>query len=238
MRNATFNFTLVFGSIFSLVGLTLLTVCGFIYYYEQQFLSKAVIASGIVTQLGESRSSKGSSTYYPIVEFTDQTGKKTIFSSSFSSNPPAYEVGETVEVYYEPEKPAQAEIKGFFSQWLAALITGFLGIIFSTIGLASLFAASKKKKKDKWLLNHGRKIETQLQSVSKNTNVRVNGRSPFVVYSQWLNPHTKQVHVFKSDSVWYDPSDYIQDQKVPVWVDPDNYKKYRVDLSFLPEMSN
>ncbi|QHT67515.1 DUF3592 domain-containing protein [Rhodocytophaga rosea] len=238
MRNRSFNFTQVFGSIFTLVGLVLLTVCVISYYNEQQFLNKAISSSGIVTQLGESRSSKGSSTYYPIVEFTDQTGKKTIFSSSYSSSPPAYEVGETVEVLYEPGKPSQAEIKGFFSQWLAALITGFLGMIFSTIGLANLFAASRTRKKDAWLLNNGRKIETQLQSVAKNTNVRVNGRSPFVVYSQWLNPHTQQVHVFKSASIWYDPSEYISNQKVPVWVDPNNYKRYRVDLSFLPEISN
>jgi hypothetical protein len=238
MRNASFNFTQVFGSIFSLVGLILLTVCGTIYYYEQQFLNKAITSTGVVTQLGESRSSKGSSTYYPIVEFTDQTGKKTIFSSSYSSSPPAYEVGETVEVLYEPGKPSQAEIKGFFSQWLAALITGFLGLIFSTIGWVNLFIASKTRKKEKWLLHNGRKIETQLQSVAKNTNLKVNGRSPFVVYSQWLNPHTQQVHVFKSDSIWYDPSEYIQNQKVPVWIDPNDYKRYRVDLSFLPEMSN
>jgi hypothetical protein len=237
MKNGSFNFTQVFGSIFALVGLILLTVCGTIYYHELKFLNKAVTATGVVTQLGVSRSSEGSSTYYPIVEFTDQTGGKTIFSSSYSSSPPAYEVGETVEVLYEPGKASQAEIKGFFSQWLAVLITGFLGVIFSTIGCANLFAASKTRKKEKWLLNNGRKIETHLQSVARNTNVRVNGRSPFVVYSQWLNPHTQQVHVFKSDLIWYNPSDYIQNQKVPVWVDPNNYKRYRVDLSFLPQMS-
>src|SRR5687768_6517911 len=120
MRNASSVFTHVFGTILALIGLILLTVCGFIYYNEQQFLNKAISAPGIVTQMGESRSSKGSPTYYPIVEFTDQAGQKTIFSSSYSSSPPAYEVGETVEVLYEPGKPSQAEIKGFFSQWLGA----------------------------------------------------------------------------------------------------------------------
>lgn len=237
MKNTSQNLMRLIGGIFALVGAVMLTISAFLYFNEQQFLGRAHTTSGVVIEMGESRSSKGSSTYYPIVEFADNTGKVTRFSSSYSSNPPAYEVGETVEVLYEPGKPAQAEIKGFFSQWLGVIITGLIGIIFDIIGVINLFLSFKFRKKEKWLLQHGRKIETQFQSVNQNTSLRINGRSPFVVYSQWLNPHTQQVHVFKSDSIWYDPSTYIHNQKVPVWVDPNNYKRYRVDLSFLPQMN-
>ena len=31
-----------------------------------------------------------------------------------------------------------------------------------------------------------------------------NGRTPFVVVSEWENPKTSELHVFTSDNVWFD----------------------------------
>ncbi len=135
------------GIIFSLVGAILFTISGFTFYNEQQFLDKAHVASGRVIELRKNRSSKGGRTFYPIVEFIDKQGKNIRFNSSFSSSPPAYEVGEIVEVYYECNKPYQAEIKGFFSQWLVVLITGTMCLIFSTIGIVNLSISGRVKKK-------------------------------------------------------------------------------------------
>jgi hypothetical protein len=135
------------GIIFSLVGAILFTTSGFTFYYKQQFLEKAHVASGRVIELRKTISSKNGRTFYPIVEFIDEQGKNIRFNSSVSSSPPAYEVGEIVEVYYEYNKPYQAEIKGFFSQWVVVLIPGTMCLIFSTIGIVILSISGRVKKK-------------------------------------------------------------------------------------------
>ncbi|MDO1451473.1 DUF3592 domain-containing protein [Rhodocytophaga aerolata] len=137
------------GIIFLLIGAILFTIAGFTFYNQQQFLDKAHVASGRVIEVRKDRSSKGGRTFYPIVEFIDQQGKSIRFNSSFSSSPPAYEVGELVEVYYDYNNPYQAEIKGFFPQWLAVLISSTMGLIFSTIGIVILSISGRVKKKTK-----------------------------------------------------------------------------------------
>jgi hypothetical protein len=231
----------LFGIIFSSVGTILLSVSAFLFIQEKQFIERAKITSGTVIEMGRSVSSssdnRGSVTYYPVVEFFTAGGKRIVFSSNFSSNPPAYEVGEKVEVYYEPEKPSGAEIKSFFSQWFAAILTGGMGLIFGTIGFVNLGIQFKKKRNNEWLQLNGKRIDTKIQSVGRDTFTKINGRSPFIIYSQWLNPQTREIHVFKSDSIMYDPREFLKGDSVPVWIDVNNYKKYQMDLSFLPKVN-
>ncbi len=51
-------------------------------------------------------------TYFPVVRFELQNGRTMSFDSSFSSNPPAYDVGEKVTVIYPQDAPEKADIKG------------------------------------------------------------------------------------------------------------------------------
>src|SRR4051794_40986733 len=127
----------LFAAIFAGVGLVMLSISGYLFYQEKQFLQHAQVGNGIVTALQQSTSSKGSVTYYPVVVYRTSNGKEMEFSSSFSSNPPSYEIGEKVEVYYEPNQPQSAEIKGFFTQWFVVLITGGLGLVFTSIGFGT-----------------------------------------------------------------------------------------------------
>ena len=41
-----------------------------------------------------------------------QAGQQISYWSSYSSNPPAYDLGEEVVVYYKPDNPEKAMIKG------------------------------------------------------------------------------------------------------------------------------
>ncbi len=50
--------------------------------------------------------------YVPVVRFELQNGRTLVFESSFSSNPPAYDIGEKVTVIYTQDAPEKAEIKG------------------------------------------------------------------------------------------------------------------------------
>ena len=72
-------------------------------------------------------------TYYPVVEFTANDGKRRSVQLNEGSWPPAYEVGDEVTVLYEPEHPLDARIKSAGSSalmWILPGITGILGIAF------------------------------------------------------------------------------------------------------------
>jgi hypothetical protein len=81
-------------------------------------------------------------TYYPIVEFTANDGKRREVQLSEGSFPPAYEIGDEVTVLYEPDHPLDARIKSFGSSalmWILPGITGLLGVAF----LGAVFAVRK-----------------------------------------------------------------------------------------------
>lgn len=63
----------------------------------------------------------------PIVEF-EVGGQTFSFQSSISSSPPAYFVGEKVDVLYRPNNPRSAQINSFTDRWLFPLAFTAAGI--------------------------------------------------------------------------------------------------------------
>ena len=68
-------------------------------------------ATGEVVSLVQNCDDDGC-TYAPVVHFKTQDGQSISYESSFSSSPPAYEVGESVQVFYSLENPEKVVIKG------------------------------------------------------------------------------------------------------------------------------
>ncbi|WP_125722859.1 DUF3592 domain-containing protein [Flavobacterium ustbae] len=223
--------------VFLIIGLALLAGAFYFYQSKQAFLNRAVKVQGTVTALIPSRSDN-STTYKPVVSYTTKEGKQIEFTSSVSSNPPSYHEGESVEIFYDPADPYDADINGFASLWLAPLILGILGTVFFLIGfLIILFGKMKEKKIDDLKFN-GRSIISKFDNVNINYNYKVNGRSPYVIYSQWLNPATNEMHLFQSEDIWFNPTDFILSEEIKVLIDPANPKKYYMDISFLPKMNS
>ena len=230
------NFSII-KYVFLIVGLALLTGAFFLYQNKKAFLAKADTAQGTVIELLESRSDN-SITYKPLVSFKTKEGAQIEFTSSVSSNPPSYSEGETVEVLYDPSNPRDANINGFSSLWLGPLILGILGAVFSLIGFSIIFFKRLKQRKSQYLLDNGKRISTKFDSIQLNSSYKVNGRSPFQIYSQWQDATTNKLYVFKSDDIWFDPTDFIGAEPIKVMIDPQNPKKYYMDISFLPKMGN
>jgi len=78
--------------------------------------------TGKVVRLEESNSSDGSCCVYsPVIEF-DVNGQTYSFEGDNASYPPAYDVGETVNVIYHPSEPDTAQINKWTERWLFPLI--------------------------------------------------------------------------------------------------------------------
>jgi hypothetical protein len=231
----------IIAAVFGIIGLGLLIGDCFFYSSTQKFISKAKSAQGTVTDLIYKRSSSSSSSssnsgsYFPVIQFQDEKGEQVVFQSSTGSNPPSYSVGQAVEILFDPANPQDARVNSFFSKWGGVFVMTLLGVVFFLIGAGIFGARILFGRKKDWLKQNGQSIATEVQDIILNKGVQVNGRSPFQIISQWKNPQTGAIHTFKSESIWYDPKQYITGKSINVLIDPANPKKYWMDISFLPK---
>jgi hypothetical protein len=224
--------------LFGVIGLGLLVGAAALTLSTRRFIATALHAPGVVTELVAVRDNDdGSFTYKPVVKFSAKDGVERTFTSSYSSRPPAYDVGEPVDVMFAPDDVDDARINGFGSLWLGPLILGGLGTLFAGISAGVLIAIRRRETRKKWLMAYGTEIQAEFQSVERNTSLKVNGRSPWRIIAQWQNPETGQLHVFNSENLWFDPTKHVTVKQVKVLLDPKNARRYHLDVSFLPELA-
>ncbi|MBX7229144.1 MAG: DUF3592 domain-containing protein [Burkholderiaceae bacterium] len=228
--------------LFTFIGMLGLIGTGFGYFSTKDFLSRATPAEGTVINLIEKSSSSnsgGPSThlYTPVVRFKSIQGEEWQFTASVSSYPPAHRVGEKVFVLYIPGQEEDAKINTFRSLWLLHFIFGGLGFVFFTIGISLLTVRFLKESKEKKLRNQGIPIQVEFQGVERNTQITINDRNPFRLIAQWQDPATSKLHLFESANIWFDPSPFISKRQLTVFIDPNNPRRYHLDISFLPELA-
>lgn len=220
--------------LFLVVGAALMAGAGVSAKNARTFIAESVAAPGSVIDLVR-RQSSDSDTYAPVVKFVTQTGEAIEFTSSTSSSPPSYRTGERVEVLYRPLMPHDAKINAFGSLWASSLMLGALGAVFFAIGAGIILFAVYQARKAADLMKNGKRCLTTVHRVELNEHLRVNGKNPYQVLTQWQNPATGQTRIFRSNNVWFDPSEYLNGRNVMVFVGRGDPDRYHVDLSFLPE---
>ena len=98
-------YVIIFGMIFFGIG-------GGLTYRQYAFKQQTTQVQGEVTGYTMDSCDDDGCSYKPVVSFETRDGKSISYTSSYSSSPPAYDVGETVTVYYSPENPEKAIING------------------------------------------------------------------------------------------------------------------------------
>ena len=127
-------------SVFTGVAVLMLMIAGIASFNNIRKISREENAPGIVVDMTkrieydeQDFNRVIGETYYPVVEFTANDGKRRTVQLSEGSFPPAYEIGDEVTVLYDPEHPLDARIKSFGSSalmWILPGITGILGVAF------------------------------------------------------------------------------------------------------------
>lgn len=117
--------------------------------WTQQRIETMVTAQGTVVEVvARTRMSDGErkTSFYPIVEFRTAAGDVIRFESSTGSNPPSHRVGETVNIFYNPQTPQDALIDSW-DLWIPSTIVMGVGSVFALIGgLAILDALGRLLK--------------------------------------------------------------------------------------------
>lgn len=224
------------GLIFCIIGGAFILFVGIPAYIELDFRVKAVEAEGIIVDFKNRTDNDGDTYYYPVVEYRTDEGIRYSFESDAGSRTPKYPVGEKRIVLYDPKNPSKAELAEYKDNlYIFALFVG-ISLIFVSIGLIMLYRYYRRQKEIVWLKNNGVLIDIDFKEVGIDNRIQVNNRSPYVIYGEWNNPQNGQRERLKSDHIWFDPRPYIRDMpKIKVWVDPSDYRRYYIDLSFLPQ---
>ena len=206
---------------------------------EIHFRSRAVLTDGTVIEIKistrrlGSRRNNFSKTYIqtPIVSYTTLDGEKFTCGVTFGRHLPI--IGEKVKVYYDSAFPGYARSgKGIGKSVLLTTI----GVV-SCLTLVFFFVRSViKGKARKQLTQTGTKIAADIVSVANNETPVVMGKRPYIIKCQWVQNHSNTIFHYKSKYIYYNPAKYIGERKqIDIFIDPDDPKKYFMDISFLPK---
>lgn len=221
------------GAFLLLIGICLLGVGVYFVREQLEFISNSVETGGIVEEVSTHRS-KGTTRYLPIVGYTVDGESYRVNGKASSSSSHDYEVGDAVRVRYEKNDPASAELVSFSDMWLVSTLMLGLGVLFSIIGIYDIRIRLHNQRMRTELPRSGKKLQLTGRVEARETK----SRTEFFVVADWLNPSDGKMITFRSDKIKYDPTQFVKDKELKVWIDPQNPKKnHYIDISFLPPVS-
>jgi hypothetical protein len=114
-----------------LVWMALFAWGAFLGYQSWTLARDGATTTGTVIENREVSDSEGT-TYKPVVRF--EVGDEVYtFEGGNSSSPPAYRVGQTVPVQYDPNNPSNAQINNWYEKWVAPVLLAGSGILMALI---------------------------------------------------------------------------------------------------------
>jgi len=134
------TFVLIFGGL----GAILLVIAGIVYFREASFLNTAEKATGTVTDFNLSSSDDGGSSYCPVIDFTTSANEPVKYFANVCASPPAYEIGEKVDVLYDPQDIKHVQMNGFWSKYVGVVVLGAIGVPFFLLGVWGMFQGRPK----------------------------------------------------------------------------------------------
>jgi hypothetical protein len=145
--------------IFGTIGLAALAG-GTIWGLEVYTVSRDnVPARGtVVAMSGEKSAAASPVAGFPLVEFVTAGGVKVRFGARTGwEGSPGHEIGDEVDVLYDPRNPADARIGSIGQLWAGPLTTGGLGLILLTLSFL-LFVKIGRFEKGIRAVGSGKKV--------------------------------------------------------------------------------
>ena len=132
----SFRDYLKLGCLGLLLNLMWVLMLGAAYYYGHtswELSRSGASAVGTVVALKESPATEESGvTYAPVIKY-DADGQAYTFTSNNSSDPPAYKIGQKVDIIYDPAQPSRARVNSWGELWLMPLILGAAAAVIAVV---------------------------------------------------------------------------------------------------------
>lgn len=242
MRTKVSKFLLVFGAVFAVIGVGLVSAAVATGISSLRFQSGAERATGKIVAVDshvscDSHRRNGHSVrechdvYDSTIEFSTADGKKITFESNVSGSDRP-QVGDTVQVLYRPGDPQHARTAGV-GVWIGPIVLGAVGIPFAVAGLIMLGVYLKRRRVVDWLQTSGRRVQAQIRGVDRNQGMRINHVHPWRIHAGWHDPASGASYEFTSDNLMTDPTPALANaQTIDVLIDPaDPQKRHWIDLT-------
>lgn len=104
------------------------------------FLRASRKTYALVVRLAKTRNSDRQTMYLPVLEFQSAGERKISVTSTIASNPPAYKIGEQVEIRYLTKNPQSAKINSFSEIWLITIFLTIFATACFALALVIFFA--------------------------------------------------------------------------------------------------
>lgn len=213
-----FHFKRVFlavGIIFTIVGLVFLGVAVGTFFSSQKFYEHAVSAEGEISKISRDQ------------VYVSYEAEGEEFDSRLGFYSSAMRVGDPITVYYHPEDPSVIRTK---SSRMISWIFGGVGAAVLITGIILIVASFRKKSRENQLKKTGMRLDARIVGIAVDPRLSSNYQHPYILQCQYEGPGGR-VYLFKSGPIWYDPTNLLTDDHVPVYVERENYDRYYVDIS-------
>jgi hypothetical protein len=137
---------LLIGSGFVLLGLLLLAGGFFFYGRTAKFRQRAIATEGVVCDLQVGETSDGDDVYHPVFRYRTREGHEYTIRSDTGTNPPGFKIGQSVGIFYDPDKPSDARIDTFAQLWLVPLILLLAGTLICIVGTIVVLASIRQSR--------------------------------------------------------------------------------------------
>ncbi|UFH52860.1 DUF3592 domain-containing protein [Spirosoma sp. KNUC1025] len=110
---------------FFLIGVGFLSVAYYIYQSHQQLVKNGIATKGVVISMHRIKPRE-----YPVapsIRYRVLDGRELVFHSSVGQNPPAYQIGDEVTLYYDPLHAEKVELDG---DYLMVYVMAGIGAVF------------------------------------------------------------------------------------------------------------
>jgi len=121
----------------TVIGAALMALGGYAFSRQMEFLRRAEIATATVTTYSIRTNSEGE-TYCPILVFTRSDGLTVVYYGEVCASPPPFEIGQQVEVLYDPLEDRGAQLNDFWSKYRDVLVPFGVGLPIFLVGLFGL----------------------------------------------------------------------------------------------------
>jgi hypothetical protein len=207
----------IFILLFGHVAVVLAGVAAWLAWDTRTFLERAETAEGVVVALSPPRG-----TSRAVVRFQPPGEPPREILSKVASSPPAYEVGERVTVFYDPQDPDEARLGGMLDLWFLPALFGGLSVPFGGIAFGFWAWGRARERRREHLQRVGVPVSATIVAMDRSSAVKGGrGQRLFIVTAEWAEPATGRIHRARSRPLSVDPSlHYKIGERIQILVDP------------------
>ena len=138
-------------------------------------------------------------------------------------------IAERVLAPMQPGTPAHGRLVRWAERWMAPFL-------FLRIGGLQVIPRLQRHRNAARVRETGQSVQAKVSEIVRDDSIRVMNASPWHIHAQWQDPLTRKLHLFRSDPIWFEPSEFVG-ETVRVVLDPAEPKHYWMDTEFLPELA-